>query len=65
MKTCPCCSGNLLRYARQQGVYWFCPHCRQEMPDLASVIKANGRQGKISHLTHLVSNQEREVAALG
>lgn len=65
MKTCPCCSGTLLRYARQQGVYWFCSHCRQEMPDLASVIKANQCEYKLSPLTQLVSRQEREVAALG
>jgi hypothetical protein len=36
MTICPCCSGILLRHARHQGIYWFCPHCWQEMPDLAS-----------------------------
>ena len=65
MKACPCCSGTLLRYANNQGVYWFCPHCRQEMPDLASVIKANRREGNLSPLNQLVSSQERGVAALG
>ncbi|TVQ18022.1 MAG: hypothetical protein EA367_15915 [Leptolyngbya sp. DLM2.Bin15] len=38
MNTCPCCSEPLLRHARRGGVYWFCPHCRQEMPNLASVV---------------------------
>lgn len=33
MNTCPCCSEVLLRHARHSGVYWFCPHCWQEMPD--------------------------------
>ncbi len=33
MNTCPCCSETLLRHARHNGVYWFCPHCWQEMPD--------------------------------
>jgi hypothetical protein len=36
MNTCPCCSGQLLRHTRRQGLYWFCMHCRQEMPFLAS-----------------------------
>ncbi|MEM6423728.1 MAG: hypothetical protein AAGF66_04480 [Cyanobacteria bacterium P01_H01_bin.119] len=32
--TCPCCSETLLRHARHNGVYWFCSHCWQEMPEL-------------------------------
>lgn len=35
---CPCCSELLLRHARQGRIYWFCPHCHQEMPNLASAI---------------------------
>jgi Zn-finger nucleic acid-binding protein len=31
---CPCCSTTLLRYARHDGLYLFCPHCWAEMPDL-------------------------------
>jgi hypothetical protein len=31
---CPCCSAPMLRHARRDGLYWFCPHCWQEMPDL-------------------------------
>jgi len=34
MNSCPCCSHKLLRHIRQQNVYWFCSHCRQEMPNL-------------------------------
>lgn len=34
LNTCPCCSSLLLRHARQQGVYWFCTSCRQEMMPL-------------------------------
>ncbi|OLP16712.1 hypothetical protein BST81_19955 [Leptolyngbya sp. 'hensonii'] len=37
MKKCPCCSQVLLRHIRQNGPYWFCTHCRQEMPDLISI----------------------------
>ncbi len=40
MKRCPCCSGELLRHARHSGVYWFCQHCWQEMPDFSSVLTA-------------------------
>lgn len=38
LNECPCCSEQLLRHARHGQVYWFCLHCRQEMPNLMSVI---------------------------
>ncbi|WP_250123914.1 hypothetical protein [Chroococcidiopsis sp. CCMEE 29] len=31
---CPCCDRRLLRQVRGTGIYWFCPHCWQEMPVL-------------------------------
>jgi len=34
LNTCPCCGNSLLRHARQQGIYWFCTSCRQEMMPL-------------------------------
>ncbi|MFP4006393.1 MAG: hypothetical protein ACLFV6_00090 [Spirulinaceae cyanobacterium] len=34
MNTCPCCTGKLLRHVHRSGIYWFCPHCGQEMPNL-------------------------------
>jgi ribosomal protein L37AE/L43A len=33
--TCPCCSGSMLRHLSNHHSYWFCPHCRQKMPNLA------------------------------
>jgi ribosomal protein L37AE/L43A len=36
--TCPCCSEVMLRHIRQNSVYWFCPHCWQEMPNLSHKI---------------------------
>jgi ribosomal protein L37AE/L43A len=33
MNSCPCCSHQLLRHIRCSNVYWFCSHCRQEMPN--------------------------------
>lgn len=41
MNTCPCCSSQLLRHARHNRVYWFCPHCWQEMPNLSMAIANN------------------------
>ncbi|WP_347275937.1 hypothetical protein [Coleofasciculus sp. FACHB-129] len=35
MNTCHCCGSPLLRHARQNGVYWFCTSCRQEMLPVA------------------------------
>lgn len=33
--SCPCCSSLLLRHVRASGLYWYCPHCHAEMPNLA------------------------------
>lgn len=38
MHTCPCCSTTLLRHARHNSIYWYCPQCREEMPDLESML---------------------------
>ncbi|MEO1208977.1 MAG: hypothetical protein AAFX78_05475 [Cyanobacteria bacterium J06638_20] len=35
MNICPCCSETLLRHVRHNKVYWFCPHCHQEMPNFS------------------------------
>ncbi|MUG99581.1 hypothetical protein F7734_47785 [Scytonema sp. UIC 10036] len=39
MNSCPCCTDQLLRHVRSQGVYWFCPSCRQEMPSFTKEVK--------------------------
>ena len=36
MNSCPCCSASLLRHVSAQKLYWFCPHCYQEMPNCSS-----------------------------
>jgi hypothetical protein len=46
LNECPCCSEPLLRHARHGGVYWFCPHCRQEMPNLLSALAADRKPAK-------------------
>ena len=38
MSTCPCCSDQLIRHVRQNQIYWFCPSCWQEMPDLEEIV---------------------------
>lgn len=37
MNSCPCCSRVLLRHAGPTGLYWFCPSCRQAMPNLRAL----------------------------
>jgi hypothetical protein len=49
MNDCIYCTGNLLRHVRSSGVYWFCPNCRQEMPNLTTAtvnqLMLHGRSG--------------------
>ena len=39
--TCPCCSEKMLHHLSSHRDYWFCPSCRQEMPDLDAVKRSN------------------------
>lgn len=32
--SCPCCSTAMLLHLSSQRSYWFCGHCRLEMPNL-------------------------------
>ncbi|NER36830.1 MAG: hypothetical protein F6J93_23150 [Oscillatoria sp. SIO1A7] len=63
MKACPCCSGQLLRHARHSNIYWFCPHCWQEMPDLSSI--ATKRKGRVQRLERLIRNNSLTSAIDG
>ncbi len=40
MNTCPCCTHKLLRHYQSGGIYWFCPYCRQTMPNLTGLVQA-------------------------
>jgi hypothetical protein len=42
MNSCPSCSHKLLRHIRCSNVYWFCSHCRQEMPNFEYSSKKAG-----------------------
>ncbi len=33
MNACICCHSSMLRHIRDNDIYWFCPSCRQEMPN--------------------------------
>ena len=33
MSNCPCCGRLLLRHIHHGNLHWFCPNCRQEMPN--------------------------------
>ncbi|MDJ0713971.1 MAG: hypothetical protein QNJ54_07100 [Prochloraceae cyanobacterium] len=37
MNNCPCCGTTLLRHINHDRLYWFCPHCWQEMPNFDSL----------------------------
>jgi hypothetical protein len=41
---CPCCSTQMFRQIHGQKVYWFCPSCYQEMPNLAEIITGRKRE---------------------
>ena len=34
MNNCICCHDHLLRHINRHRVYWFCPTCYQEMPNM-------------------------------
>lgn len=38
MSYCICCNSSLLRHIRHGEVYWYCPDCRQEMPEADSSV---------------------------
>ena len=57
MSNCPCCSRRLLRCVRKEGIYWFCLHCHQEMPDLSAVAD-NEHQLELEHLCQLAGEQK-------
>ena len=45
----------MLRHIRNQEIYWFCPFCHQEMPNLMSLLH------KRECLINTVSSQKKMV----
>ncbi|MBD2040351.1 hypothetical protein [Microcoleus sp. FACHB-672] len=65
MNACPCCSNQLLRHARNNGVYWFCSHCWQEMPDLSSMVaQRNQRVQQLERLICSATPAKKELAEI-
>ncbi len=57
MNSCPCCTAMLLRHVRHNDVYWFCPHCWQEMPNFSP--KSSLDDGSVSLLDGHVLDSHR------
>ena len=50
--TCPCCSENLLHHINGRRDYWYCPSCREEMPNLDAIKRNNATlQNQIINLS--------------
>ncbi len=50
MNNCCCCDTPLLRHVANRGIFWFCSHCRVEMPNLSAthnLVKQNDRLDKM------------------
>ncbi|MFB2836064.1 hypothetical protein [Floridanema evergladense] len=52
--SCPCCSNTLLRHIRSTGVYWFCGHFYQEMPNCDRVLSNLGTTTSLSRYKGLI-----------
>jgi ribosomal protein L37AE/L43A len=55
MITCPCCSAKVLRHIRHGSIYWFCPHCWQEVPDLELKMGTNSKPSLATAIKTLVT----------
>jgi hypothetical protein len=58
MTECLCCSQPLLRCIRENKIYWFCPDCRQEMPDLESLLKEQQNKENIAKLNRIYEGED-------
>ena len=72
MNICPCCNDTLLRSIYHKKIIWFCPSCRQEMPNIKVVHKSskiqedirikNVNQGRLSELlSHNNANFKKKI----
>lgn len=61
MHTCLCCSTKLLRHASSNRIYWYCPHCREEMPDLESMVLSRSQEAKSAKAWLSVNQQKSKV----
>lgn len=52
---CPCCSSSLLRHWKNNAMYWFCSHCRQEMPNFSALERKSYYQKQEELLTESIT----------
>lgn len=63
MSYCICCNSSLLRHIRHGEVYWYCPDCRQEMPeaDSSEVIQSDSTLSTILFRPLVLSDAQGDV----
>jgi hypothetical protein len=58
MNYCPCCSGQLVRQATRNKIYWFCSRCRVEMPVLSVVrFEVSQKMSSLNSCTNILSQK--------
>ncbi|MDY6782340.1 MAG: hypothetical protein SW833_07280 [Cyanobacteriota bacterium] len=66
MNKCPCCDQSMLIFAGKNRLYWYCPSCRQEMPDLVNVMMAARQKvPQLPPVFELNESSEREKEVVG
>lgn len=63
MSKCPCCDQSMLLFAGKNRLYWYCSSCRQEMPDLVSVMMATRRKVQQPNVFESIEPQKEALSA--
>lgn len=45
MSYCLCCCSSLLQHVHRGNLYWYCPNCRQEMPEAKARVSGDSPLG--------------------
>ncbi len=64
MNDCPCCSNLLLKHWKQGKTYWYCPSCRQEMPNLNLVSLVSSCQQEGLRILNQISNSTQQLSSI-
>ena len=57
MNECICCRDRLIRHIAHRRMYWFCPSCYQEMPNL-NEIKTYSPKNFSKRLVNSINNRQ-------
>ncbi|MBD2578876.1 hypothetical protein [Oscillatoria sp. FACHB-1406] len=63
MSTCPCCNQQMFLSAGKNRFYWYCSSCRQEMPDLISVMMTARQRAKRTRVFESLESTPQVVGA--